>query len=90
METNALFTGNPPVINFIDMAKVLETNPQIHALQFSPATSLKVEAIPLHTSEGTILCDASTGTPWPLVPTSWRSAVFDSLHGLLQPEIQAT
>ena len=31
-----------------------------------------------------------TGTPRPLVPVNWRRTVFDSLHALSHPGIQAT
>ena len=85
-ETNALLTGQPPIIDFVNMAKTQKTD----TLQSSPSTSLKVEAIPLNTSDGTILCDTSTGTPRPLVPREWQRPVFDSLHGLSHPGIRAT
>ena len=60
-------------------------DPQIRALQSSPATSLVVDAIPLVNSSDTILCDTSTG-----VPANWRQTVFDSLHCLSHPGIRAT
>ena len=38
----------------------------------------------------TILCDVSTGTPHPLVPTSWCRTMFDSLRALSHPGIWPT
>ena len=54
------------------------------------SSSLRCEAIPLTTSNGTILCDMSTGVPRPIVPLTYRRQVFDSLHGLSHPGIAAT
>ena len=90
VEMNALITGEPPVVNFAAMAKAQTTDPQIRALQSSPSTSLKVEAIPLDSSSDTMLCDVSTGSPRPLVPLQWRRTIFDSLHNLSHPGIRAT
>ncbi len=39
----------------------------------------------------TLLCDMSTGEPRPIVPVSWRRhQVFDLVHGLSDPSVQAT
>ena len=90
IETNALITGQPPVIDFQAMAKAQKEDPQTRALQSSPHTALNVQAIPLQNSTDTILCDTSTGTYRPLVPSSWRRVVFNSLHNLSHPGIRAT
>jgi hypothetical protein len=29
-----------------------------------------------------VLCDISTGEPWPVVPSTWTRRVFDAVHGL--------
>lgn len=42
------------------------------------------------TSDGTILCDTSTGTLRPYVPEQFYCSVFDSLNSLSHPSIQAT
>ena len=55
-----------------------ETDPDL--VQFQTNTSsLK---LPLSTSDGTILCDVSTGTPHPYIPEQFCRSVFDSLHSL--------
>ena len=53
-------------------------------------SALSLEAVPLVMSETTILCDTSTGVAHPLVPSSFRQAVFHSLHRLSHPGIRAT
>ena len=37
-----------------------------------------------------MLCDVSTGVPRPLVPTSWRPAIFSAVHNLAHPGVRAT
>ena len=44
VEMNALYSGEPPVVDFVSMAKAQKLDPQIRALQSSPNTSLKIEA----------------------------------------------
>ena len=90
IETNALLSGQPPVVEFAAMAKAQATDPQIRALQLSPSSLLVVQDIPLANSNCTLLCDISTGSQCPLVSLQWRHTVFDSLHGLSHPGIGAT
>ena len=90
VETNALLSGTPPVLDFDAMAMAQQEDRQIHALQSSPSSSLQIQPMPLLPSGSSILCDTSTGTPRPLVPLSWRRTIFDSLHSLSHPGIRAT
>ena len=53
-------------------------------------TNLRLEDISIGNSNVSLLCDVSTGRPWPIVPTSWRRRVFDAIHGLSHPSIRAT
>ncbi|BHF79026.1 hypothetical protein SprV_0602214300 [Sparganum proliferum] len=53
-------------------------------------TSLQLEAIPLSTTSGTILCDVSRGASRPLVPIEMRRDVFVALHNLAHPGIRIT
>ena len=71
IETNALISGTPPVVDFAAMAKSQATDPQIRALQSSPLSALVVEPIPLPNSADPLYCDTSTGTQRPLVPREW-------------------
>ena len=90
IESNALFSGQPPVVDFPAMAQAQATDSQIRALQSSPSSSLFVEAVPFAHSPHPLYCDTSTGSQRPLVPQAWRRTVFDSLHGLSHPGIRAT
>ena len=53
-------------------------------------SGLVTQQIPFGEHHGTLLCDISTGVPRPIVPTSWRRRVFDSVHNLAHPGIRAT
>ena len=90
IETNALISRQPPTVDFAAMAKTQATDPQIRALQSSPSSTLVMEAIPLANSDSPLYSDTSTGTQHSLVSPEWRRTVFDSLHGLSHPGIQAT
>ena len=90
VETNALLSGQPPVVDFTALAKTQATDSQIRSLQSSPTSTLVVEAIPLANTTDPLYCDVSTGTQRPLVPLSWRRTVFNSFHGLSHPGIRAT
>ena len=59
--------------------------------QFSTnSSSLTLQPMPVPTSDVTILCDASTGTPRPYVPSKFHQVIFDSLHSLSHPGVRAT
>ncbi|CAI2737819.1 unnamed protein product [Dicrocoelium dendriticum] len=53
-------------------------------------SSLQITPHPLPSSDGTILCDTSTGRPRPVVPETFRRLVFDTLHNIAHPGIRAT
>ena len=59
----SLLTNQTPEIDFTALA-------QVSVLQSSPNTSLKVEAIPINTSSGTILCETSTRVVGSSLPTT--------------------
>ena len=91
IELNALIDGSPPVVDFKAMADAQGTDQDILFLQSpSSSSSLKLESVPLSTSDTTILCDTSTGIARPLVPKDYRRIVFESLHNLSHPSIRAT
>ena len=54
------------------------------------STSLTLQSIPVPTTNITILCDMSTGTPRPYVPPSLRRPIFDHYHSLSHPGVRAT
>ena len=53
-------------------------------------TGLNLQPVPFGAAEVTLLCDVSTGRPRPLVPATFRRAVFDVVHNLSHPSIQST
>ncbi len=74
--------------NGIDLKQMADK--QEETVTQSTSNSLKLERVPLTTSDGFILSDVSTGRPRPLVPPSMRRAVIDCLHGLAHPGVRAT
>ena len=90
IKTNALLSNQPPVLDFVAMAKAQAEDSQIQSLQSAPSSPLVVESIPLPNSTDLLICDVSTGSQRPLVPLQWRRTVFDSLHNLSHPGILAT
>ena len=90
IETNALLTKRPPVVDFVAMAEAQLCDKQLKALQFSPFSTLVIEAIPIPNSSYSLYCDTLTGSQQPIVPLEWRRVIFDSLHGLSHPGIRAT
>uniref|UniRef100_A0A1X7TYD1 Integrase catalytic domain-containing protein n=1 Tax=Amphimedon queenslandica TaxID=400682 RepID=A0A1X7TYD1_AMPQE len=55
-------------------------------LEELPHHSLFLHPFPLPHSTHSIFCDVSHGTPRPVVPPTFRRAVFDALHGLSHPD----
>ena len=86
IETNALHQSS--VIDFKVIAAAQQNDPDLPQLQSS--TSIKLQPLPLPTSDLTLLCDMSTGVPRPYIPQQFRQTVFDSLHSLSHPSIRAT
>ena len=54
------------------------------------STSLDLQRIPLPTTDVSLLCDMSTGTPCPYVPPNLQRPIFDHFHGLSHPGVRAT
>ncbi|CAH8649038.1 unnamed protein product [Dicrocoelium dendriticum] len=75
-------------IDLAAMATAQLKDPEVDLLRRSP--SLDIRPVPLTSSDGTILCDLSLGTPRPVVPREFRQTVFDALHGLSHPGVRAS
>ena len=69
----------PAQIDFAKIARAQEEDEELQQLQ-SSTSSLQFEKIPLHTSDGSIIVDVSTGTARPYIPKAFRRLVFDTLH----------
>ena len=76
-------TTPPPVIDFTEMVAAQQEDPEIKQFQ-GPDSSLSLKALPVPTSEATILCDVSAGTPRPYVPPQfhWVQALPMILLGI--------
>lgn len=82
---------SPPFTTPLDYEQIAisqKDDPELSKLQKS--SSLVFQEIPLPASDGTILCDVSTGNSRPYVPERFRHAVFNALHNLSHPGIRAT
>ena len=88
--TSTLQSSQPLSINLQVLADAQAGDPEILALQNSSTTSLRLMSLPLPASTSTIICDTSTGTPRPIVPSSLRCAVFNAMHSLSHPGVRAT
>ena len=68
------------------MAQLQDACPSVKKMLTS--SSLKVVSVPVQDFH--LLCDVSTGTPRPLVPTSLRQNIFSHLHAVSHPGIRAS
>ena len=95
-ETNTLFydvSQQPEIL--LEIAAMQCTDPELQCLKKCAAgrsTALVLQAVtlPLDGSIYNIICDVSTGTPRPFVPTAMRRSVFEALHSSTHPSIRET
>ena len=88
ISANTLATDISNTVDFVEMTAAQTNNAELQRLRSS--SSLVFMDMPLPMAEATIVCDVSTGAPQPYVPASYKRTVFDSLHSLSHPGIQAT
>ena len=86
----ALNATQPPTVDLHLLAQAQGNDPELKALQHSTSTSLQLKSLPLPASSTNIICDMSTGTPRPFVPSPLRHTVFNALHSLSHPGERAT
>jgi len=60
-------SSQTPVVDFKAMAAAQQEDPDIQKFRTN-GSSLTLQPMPIPTSDVTILCDVSTGTPCPYVP----------------------
>ena len=78
-------------IDYLDLSQAQKDDSEVQACRHSKGSKLQLEDIPYGSSEDTtVLCDISTGSPRPVVPTTWRRRVFDLIHGLSHPSVRTT
>ena len=80
-----------PSIDFQELAALQRNDQELATFLQMPNThSLTLNPFSLPSSEATIICDTSTGTPRPFVPTPIRQKVFTALHSLSHPGVRAS
>ena len=81
--------STPPSQNVLSMPALAAAQLTCKETKFcSTSTSLKVKH---HVVDGAyVLCNVSSGLPWPILPPDFRRLVFNKLHGLANPGIRAT
>ena len=75
-----------PGFNFSTLPAMQSKCPSVQSMVSSP--SLSVVSVPFLKSS--ILCDLSSGSQWPLVPSSLPHQLFISLHRLSHPGVCAS
>lgn len=80
----------PTAVDMHALAAAQPSDADLQEFVTNASTSLKIEPVTIPGSDVTLLCDVSQRTPRPLVPTTFRRPVFDSLHGLKHPGIRGT
>ncbi|XP_059361850.1 uncharacterized protein LOC132101153 [Carassius carassius] len=76
-------------LDYNSMAVIQTTDPDVQRLKTS-TTGLQIKDVVFGNAGTTLLCDISTGSPRPIVPSGWRRQVFDAIHGLSHPGAKAS
>ena len=72
------------VIDYTAMVAVQLVNQEIQAYRTAIA-NLQLADMPVCQTGPVLLCDVSTGSPCPIVPTQYQRQVFDVMHNLVHP-----
>ena len=78
-----------PPIDFTEIANAQKDDAELQQL-IESNSSLSFKEVPVPTTDVTMICDISTGTPRPYIPPKFRQTIFDSIHSLSHPGIRAT
>ena len=89
LSRNAVISALLPGIDYATLAEAQRADDEI-PLYKTAISGLVLEDIPFNSHGETILCDISTGQPRPVVPTTWRRRVFDTMHNLAHPSVRTT
>ena len=77
--------------NFTTLSKAQQVDPELTELRASSSSSsLVFQDCPLPLTTGTLVCDTSTGSPRPYVPSAYICQIFDQLNSIAHPGICAT
>ena len=86
METNVV-TVSQPNIDFIEIALAQTDNAELIQLMKSKSF-LSFKGVPVPTTDITMLCDVSRGTPLPYIPPKFQHTIFNLLHLLSHPGVK--
>ncbi|GFT24070.1 hypothetical protein TNCV_2063371 [Trichonephila clavipes] len=78
------------MLNFRAFAEAQTIDSELQQFLHDSTLSLHLELKPCQISDHNLICDTSTGTPRPFVPTTFRKLIFEHLHNLSHPGIAAT
>ncbi|GFT90819.1 transposon Ty3-G Gag-Pol polyprotein [Trichonephila clavipes] len=78
------------MLNFRAFAEAQTIDWELQQFLHDSTSSLHLELKPCQISDRNLICDTSTGTPRPFVPTTFRKLIFEHLHNLSHPGIAAT
>ena len=70
--------------NYTRMAADQATDPDMQAFR-TAITGLQWKDVAFDEANTSLLCDVSTGQPWPIVLVGWKWQVFEAVHGLSHP-----
>lgn len=76
-------------IDYTALAQAQAADAGVQSLR-TASTGLVIKEMPIPNSRHRLLCDVSTDTPRPVVPSAWQRKVFDVTHNLAHPGIRAT
>ena len=89
LREQAVSQNSSPVIDFRQLAIAQRDNHELSKLRTTP-NSLDFSDISLPVSGTLLTCDKSTGTLRPVVAVKFQRTIFEHLHSLSHPSIQAT
>ena len=78
------------IINYETLARDQKNDPELHALQTDPNTSLTLHTIKLPSSNESVICDLSQGIVRPYLTQDFRKLVFNNIHNLAHAGFRST
>ncbi|XP_072115699.1 uncharacterized protein [Mobula birostris] len=76
-------------VDYAALAEAQEADDEIPSYR-TAVSGLQLQDLPVGPGERTLLCDAATSQPHPVVPAAWHQRVFESIHNLEHPSIRTT
>ncbi len=80
----------PVMINYEEMAKAREVDPELKELFAYDKPCLQLSQVPITGTAVTLYCDVSNSRKRPYVPSNFRRTVFDTIHRLSHPGPRAS